>query len=129
MFPAFAKATRIDASKVNFKNIDIRVRETLLARGEVDAVMGFDSSVWFNLKALDQCHRLLVDRQREQHEAARTRAAAVPMRNTGANICGFAVLDADVGQLADGAVEHILGGFQRHLEAALNHGIGMIVEA
>ncbi len=52
MFPAFAKATRIDASKVIFKNIDIRVRETLLARGEVDAVMGFDSSVWFNLKAL-----------------------------------------------------------------------------
>lgn len=52
MFPAFAKATRIDASKVNFKNIDIRVREILLARGEVDAVMGFDSSVWFGLKAL-----------------------------------------------------------------------------
>lgn len=52
MFPAFAKSTRIDASKVNFKNLDIRVRETLLARGEVDAVMGFDSSVWFNLKAL-----------------------------------------------------------------------------
>ena len=52
MFPAFAKATKIDGSKVNFKNIDIRVRETLLARGEVDAVMGFDSSVWFGLKAL-----------------------------------------------------------------------------
>ena len=52
MFPAFAKATKIDGSKVNFKNIDIRVRETLLAKGEVDAVMGFDSSVWFNLKAL-----------------------------------------------------------------------------
>jgi NitT/TauT family transport system substrate-binding protein len=52
MYPAFAKATKIDSSKVNFKNIDIRVRETLLSRGEVDAVMGFDSSVWFNLKAL-----------------------------------------------------------------------------
>jgi NitT/TauT family transport system substrate-binding protein len=52
MFPAFAKATKIDGSKVNFKNIDIRVRESLLAKGEVDAVMGFDSSVWFNLKAL-----------------------------------------------------------------------------
>ena len=52
MYPAFAKATRIDSSKVSFKNIDIRVRETLLSRGEVDAVMGFDSSVWFNLKTL-----------------------------------------------------------------------------
>lgn len=52
MFPAFAKVTKIDGTKVNFKNIDIRVRETLLAKGEVDAVMGFDSSVWFNLKAL-----------------------------------------------------------------------------
>jgi NitT/TauT family transport system substrate-binding protein len=52
MFPAFAKATRVDPAKVNFKNIDIRVRETVLSRGEVDAVMGFDSSVWFNLKAL-----------------------------------------------------------------------------
>ncbi len=52
MFPAFAKATRVDAAKVNFKNIDIRVRETMLSRGDVDAVMGFDSTVWFNLKAL-----------------------------------------------------------------------------
>lgn len=52
MFPAFAKATRLDATKVNFKNIDIRVRETMLTRGDVDAVMGFDSTVWFNLKAL-----------------------------------------------------------------------------
>ncbi|MFT3718546.1 ABC transporter substrate-binding protein [Pseudorhodoferax sp.] len=52
MFPAFAKRTGLDASRVTVENVDIRVRETVLARGDVDAVMGFDSSVWFNLKTM-----------------------------------------------------------------------------
>jgi NitT/TauT family transport system substrate-binding protein len=52
MFPAFAKATGIDASKVLNQNVDIRVRETLLHRGDVDGAFGFDSSIWFNLRTL-----------------------------------------------------------------------------
>lgn len=52
MFPAFAKRAGLDLSKVKIENVDIRVRETVLARGDVDAVTGFDSSVWFNLKTM-----------------------------------------------------------------------------
>jgi NitT/TauT family transport system substrate-binding protein len=52
MLPAFAKATGLDTSQVRTENIDIRVRETLLFRGDVDAIAGFDSSIWFNLKAM-----------------------------------------------------------------------------
>jgi len=52
MLPAFAKATGLDTSQLRTENIDIRVRETLLVRGDLDAIAGFDSSIWFNLKAM-----------------------------------------------------------------------------
>ncbi len=52
MLPAFAKATGLDTAQVRTENIDIRVRETLLFRGDLDAIAGFDSSIWFNLKAM-----------------------------------------------------------------------------
>jgi NitT/TauT family transport system substrate-binding protein len=52
MLPAFAKTANIDASQLKIENVDIRVRETLLMRGDVDGVFGFDSSVWFNLKSM-----------------------------------------------------------------------------
>lgn len=52
MLPAFAKSTGLDTSQVRTENIDIRVRETLLFRGDLDAIAGFDSSIWFNLKAM-----------------------------------------------------------------------------
>jgi NitT/TauT family transport system substrate-binding protein len=52
MLPAFAAKAGLDIAKVKVENVDIRVRETLLVRGEVDAVTGFDSSVWFNLKMM-----------------------------------------------------------------------------
>ena len=51
MLPSFAKVTNIDPSKILLKTIDTRLRETMLMRGEVDAAFGFDSSVWFGLKA------------------------------------------------------------------------------
>jgi NitT/TauT family transport system substrate-binding protein len=51
MLPAFAKAANIDVTKLNLKTVDIRLRETLLLRGELDGAFGFDSSIWFNLKA------------------------------------------------------------------------------
>jgi len=52
MLPAFAQRTGLDLSKVKMENIDIRMRETLLVRGDVDAIVGFDSSMWFNLKTM-----------------------------------------------------------------------------
>jgi NitT/TauT family transport system substrate-binding protein len=52
MFPAFAKATGIDASKVRFENIAPNIREPLLVKGELDAITGFDSTAYFALKSL-----------------------------------------------------------------------------
>ena len=49
LFPAFCKTTGIDANSVKWKLIDLRLRETLLLRGEVDAILGFDSTSYFNL--------------------------------------------------------------------------------
>jgi len=52
MLPAFAQRTGLDLTKLKMENIDIRLRETLLVRGDVDAIVGFDSSMWFNLKTM-----------------------------------------------------------------------------
>ncbi len=52
LFPAFATLTGIDASRVNFQSVAPTLRETLLVRGDVEAVTGFDSTVWFALKGL-----------------------------------------------------------------------------
>lgn len=52
LFPAFAALAGIDASRVNFQAVQPTLRETLLVRGDVEAVTGFDSTVWFGLKGL-----------------------------------------------------------------------------
>jgi NitT/TauT family transport system substrate-binding protein len=52
LFPVFFKANGLDPSTVKFNNVDIRLRESQLIRREVDAVTGFDSTVWLNLKGL-----------------------------------------------------------------------------
>ncbi len=52
MFPAFAKATGIDVSKVNFETVAPNLREPMLVKGDVQAVTGFDSTSWFALKGL-----------------------------------------------------------------------------
>jgi NitT/TauT family transport system substrate-binding protein len=52
LFPAFAALAGIDASRVSFQAVAPTLRETLLVRGEVEAVTGFDSTVWFALKGL-----------------------------------------------------------------------------
>ena len=49
LFPAFCKTTGLDANSVKWKLVDLRLRETLLLRGEVDAILGFDSTSYFNL--------------------------------------------------------------------------------
>ena len=52
LFPAFATLTGIDPARVNFQSVAPTLRETLLVRGDVEAVTGFDSTVWFALKGL-----------------------------------------------------------------------------
>lgn len=49
LFPAYCNATGLDPKSVKWKFVDLRLRETLLLRGEVDAILGFDSTSYFNL--------------------------------------------------------------------------------
>jgi NitT/TauT family transport system substrate-binding protein len=51
LFPVYAKAIGIDASKVNFVNVDAPLREPTLARGQADAITGFEFTSVLNLKA------------------------------------------------------------------------------
>jgi len=51
LFPAFAQAIGIDAKAVQRKNMDPRLREPMLVRGEVDAISGHVFSSMLNLKA------------------------------------------------------------------------------
>jgi len=45
MFPPFAKSAGINQAKVNWITVDGNLRETMLVRGEVDAITGFITSV------------------------------------------------------------------------------------
>ena len=49
LFPAYCKQTGLDPNSVKWKLVDLRLREALLLRGEVDAILGFDSTSYFNL--------------------------------------------------------------------------------
>ncbi len=51
LFPAFAKAVGIDHTAVKRKNMDPRLREVMLLRGEVDAISGHFFSSLINIKA------------------------------------------------------------------------------
>jgi NitT/TauT family transport system substrate-binding protein len=50
-FPIFAKANGIDAAKVNWTAMDPPLRETMLAKGDVDAITGFYFTSLLNLNA------------------------------------------------------------------------------
>jgi NitT/TauT family transport system substrate-binding protein len=50
-FPIFAKANGIDTAKVAWTAMDPPLRETMLARGEVDAITGFYFTSLLNLNA------------------------------------------------------------------------------
>lgn len=50
LFPAFAKVTGIDASKVKISNMAPNLREQMLQRGQVDAAFGFVSTIYFSAK-------------------------------------------------------------------------------
>jgi NitT/TauT family transport system substrate-binding protein len=50
-FPLFAKANGFDAGKVSWTNADPALRETLLVKGEIDALTGFYYTSVLNLEA------------------------------------------------------------------------------
>jgi NitT/TauT family transport system substrate-binding protein len=50
-FPIFAKATGIDTKTINWTSMDPTLRETMLVRGEVDAITGFLFSGQLSLEA------------------------------------------------------------------------------
>lgn len=49
ILPALLKAHNIDANKIQFVNIDVKLRDTMLLKGEVDGVIAFDYTAIFNL--------------------------------------------------------------------------------
>jgi NitT/TauT family transport system substrate-binding protein len=50
-FPIFVKANNLDSSKIKWQSMDPPLRETMLARGEVDAITGFYFTSLLNLNA------------------------------------------------------------------------------
>jgi len=53
LFPAFARAAGIDLGKINWLTVTPQLREPMLARGEADAITGFEVSGVFSLRALN----------------------------------------------------------------------------
>lgn len=51
LWPIFAKANQMDPAKVNWTNVDPTLRETLLVRGDMDAITGFYYTSLLNLEA------------------------------------------------------------------------------
>jgi NitT/TauT family transport system substrate-binding protein len=49
VLPALMERNHIDQKKVNWMTVDIKVRDSLLLRGEIDGVIGFDYTSIFNL--------------------------------------------------------------------------------
>jgi NitT/TauT family transport system substrate-binding protein len=50
-FPIFVKANNLDASKIAWTSMDPPLRETMLVRGDVDAITGFNFTSILNLNA------------------------------------------------------------------------------
>lgn len=50
-WPLFVKAQNIDTSKITWKTVDPALRETLLAKGDLDAITGFYYSALLSLNA------------------------------------------------------------------------------
>src|SRR5262245_45084239 len=49
IFPALLALNKVDLKAINRMTIDVKIRETMLIKGEVDAVVGFDYTSIFNL--------------------------------------------------------------------------------
>jgi len=52
LFPAFAKATGIDAGRIKWQSVTPQLREPMLAQGRVNAITGFITSGIFSLRGL-----------------------------------------------------------------------------
>lgn len=50
MFPAFMQINGVDPERVTRRQVTPQLRDSMLLTRQVDAVTGFDSTVWFNLK-------------------------------------------------------------------------------
>lgn len=48
LFPAYAEITGVKASSVKWEYGDLRLREVMLLKGDVEAVLGFDSTMYFS---------------------------------------------------------------------------------
>ncbi len=51
LFPAFARANKIDPASIKWLSVTPQMRETLLVQGQTDAIAGFSSTAYFNIKA------------------------------------------------------------------------------
>jgi len=51
MFPVFARQNQIDASSISWTSMDSALRETMLVRGDVDAISGFITSGPLSIEA------------------------------------------------------------------------------
>ena len=50
LFPAYVKATGLDLSAIKWDMVGLQLREAVLSRGDVDAILGFDSTMDFGLQ-------------------------------------------------------------------------------
>lgn len=50
LFPAFAKAAKLDASKIAINNMAPNLREQMLIRSQVDGVFGYINTIYFSAK-------------------------------------------------------------------------------
>ena len=48
LFPAYAKLASVNSGSIQWQFGDLRLREALLLKGDVDAILGFDSTMYFN---------------------------------------------------------------------------------
>lgn len=48
LFPAYARIAGIKTDGIQWQFGDLRLRETMLLKGDVDAILGFDSTMYFN---------------------------------------------------------------------------------
>jgi NitT/TauT family transport system substrate-binding protein len=49
LFPAYAKAAKFDGSSVAWSMVGLQLREAVLSRGDVEAILGFDSTMFIGL--------------------------------------------------------------------------------
>jgi NitT/TauT family transport system substrate-binding protein len=50
LFSAYTKAVGLDATTIQWDMVGLQLREAVLARGDVDAILGFDSTMFFGLQ-------------------------------------------------------------------------------